>query len=126
MGRAILEHTHAEKDLGIFLDDKLKFCKQAAAASSKGNQLLALIKQSFLSIDKLTLPLLVTVQDTCKTPLGSIETFMGTVQPSRPKVDRASAEKSHKACLGHQAPAISGAGAPQMPEPAIPLASTIE
>ena len=37
----------AERDLGIFLDPALKFRKQVAAAASKGNQMLALVKRSF-------------------------------------------------------------------------------
>lgn len=47
-----------EKDLGIFIDDKLKFRKQAAAASNKGNQVLGVIRKSFEHLDKKTVPLL--------------------------------------------------------------------
>ena len=47
-----------EKDLGIFIDDKLKFRKQAAAASSKGNQILGVIRRSFELLDRKTVPLL--------------------------------------------------------------------
>ena len=58
MADTLLEQTHTEKDLGIHLDSELKFRKQAAAAAAKGNQLLALIKRSFMCIDTTTLPLL--------------------------------------------------------------------
>ena len=58
MGGAKMEQTSLEKDLGIHMDSDLKFCKQAAAAAAKGNQLLALIKRSFLCINIVTLPLL--------------------------------------------------------------------
>ena len=40
------------------MDPVLKFRKQAAAAASKGNQMLALVKRSFACIDTVTLPLL--------------------------------------------------------------------
>ena len=53
-----LEQLSAEKDLGIIMDTELKFRKQAAAASAKGNQMLALLKRSFMCIDSSTLPLL--------------------------------------------------------------------
>ena len=47
-----------ERDLGVFLDPLLKFRKQAAAAASKGNQMLALIRRSFVCLDTVMLPLL--------------------------------------------------------------------
>ena len=53
-----LEQVTVEKDLGVYLDSELKFRKQASAAAAKGNQLLALIKRSFLCIDAVTLPAL--------------------------------------------------------------------
>ena len=58
MRDTVLEASPAERDLGIFLDPALKFRKQAAAAASKGNQMLALVKRSFKNIDTVTLPLL--------------------------------------------------------------------
>ena len=58
MRGAVLEVTPTERDLGIFVNLVLKFCKQAAAAASKGNQMLALVKRSFACIDSVTLPLL--------------------------------------------------------------------
>ena len=54
---AVLEVIPTEKDLGIVLDLMLKFREQAAAAASKGNQMLALVR-SFICIDSVTLPLL--------------------------------------------------------------------
>ena len=57
MTDTVLEAS-AERDLGIFLDPALKFRKQAAAAASKGNQMLALVKRPFQNIDTVTLPLL--------------------------------------------------------------------
>ena len=46
-----------EKDLGVSLDLNQEFCKQAATAASKGNQMLALLRRSFLSLGRITLPL---------------------------------------------------------------------
>ena len=48
----------AERDLGIHIDPDLKFRKHAASAAAKGNQMLALVKRSFLCISTTTLPLL--------------------------------------------------------------------
>ena len=47
-----------EKDLGVFVDEQLKFRKQAATAISKGNRVLGLIRRSFENLDRETLPLL--------------------------------------------------------------------
>ena len=58
MGDTNLDQAPMEKDLGIHIDSELKFCKQAAAAAAKGNQVLALIKCSFLYISVDTLPVL--------------------------------------------------------------------
>ena len=53
-----LEVASAERDLGIHIDPDLKFRKHAASAAAKGNQMLALVKRSFLCISTTTLPLL--------------------------------------------------------------------
>ena len=53
-----LEAVPTEKDLGVHLDPALKFRRQAASAAAKGNQMLALIRRSFLGINVETLPLL--------------------------------------------------------------------
>ena len=58
MRGAPLDVSPVERDLGVFLDPVLKFRKQAAAAVSKGNQMLALVKRSFVCLDMVTLPLL--------------------------------------------------------------------
>ena len=53
-----LEVTEAERDLGVLIDGSLKFRKQAAAAASKANQILAVIRRSFELLDETTVPLL--------------------------------------------------------------------
>jgi len=45
---ATLEETVEEKDLGVWIDDELKFVKHFEIAASKGNQILGLIKRSFV------------------------------------------------------------------------------
>ena len=47
-----------EKDLGVVVDEQLKFRRQAAAAISKANQILGIIRRSFELLDEQVLPLL--------------------------------------------------------------------
>ena len=53
-----LEQVQEEKDLGVFVDEHLKFRRQAASAVSKSNQIVGAIRRSFEHLDKQTLPLL--------------------------------------------------------------------
>ena len=53
-----LKQVTEEKDLGIIIDDELKFHKQSASATKKSNAILGLLKKSFTLLDKKTLPLL--------------------------------------------------------------------
>jgi len=47
----ILQETTEEKDLGIWMDNCLKFSVHAARAASKANQILGLIRRSFVHLD---------------------------------------------------------------------------
>ena len=51
-----LKHVNEERDLGVLIDDDLKFHKQTAVAIKKGKSVLGLIKKSFVILDKRTLP----------------------------------------------------------------------
>ena len=42
-----LEQVNDEKDLGVFINDELKFHKQPAAAIKKANGVLEIIRKSF-------------------------------------------------------------------------------
>ena len=53
-----LNETDSERDLGVYVDNDLKFRKQAASAVAKASQVLALIRKSFRAINCDTLPLL--------------------------------------------------------------------
>ena len=53
-----LEQVTEEKDLGICIDENIKFRKQAANAASKANRVLGTIRYTFENIDRYTLPLL--------------------------------------------------------------------
>ena len=53
-----LEQVNWEKDLGICIDDTLKFRKQAAEAVSRANRVLGTIRRTFVHMDRKTLPLL--------------------------------------------------------------------
>ena len=43
-----LESTSEEKDLGVWIDDKLKFTSHIGHTVAKSNQILGLIKRSFV------------------------------------------------------------------------------
>ena len=64
----IIETATEENDLWVSLDSNLKFRKQAAIAASKGNQMLAQLRRSFLSMDRITLSLF--LQDSGKASPG--------------------------------------------------------
>ena len=50
-----LEKIESEKDLGVVIDDSLKFHLQTAAATRKANQILGVIKRSYKTRDKNTM-----------------------------------------------------------------------
>jgi hypothetical protein len=56
----ILEETTAERDLGIWMDNNLKFSVHVEQAVAKANQMLGLIKRSFEYMDKYVLKQLYT------------------------------------------------------------------
>ena len=53
-----LSHHQVEKDLGVNIDEDLKFRRQAASVVTKANQILGAIKRAFVHLDTKTLPLL--------------------------------------------------------------------
>ena len=53
-----LEVTTMEKDLGVQVDQDLKFRKQAAAATAKASKIMGVIRKSFQKLDVDTLPIL--------------------------------------------------------------------
>ena len=55
---AELQQTNTEKDLGVIVDDKLKFEEHIQSKVSKGRQTWGLIRRSFTAIDTATFPLL--------------------------------------------------------------------
>lgn len=50
-----LDAVKNEKDLGVIMDDKLKFHVHASATTKKANQVLGLIKKSYTSRDRTTI-----------------------------------------------------------------------
>ena len=54
----ILATTKEEKDLGVMIDDKLKFYQHITASVSKANRTLGMIRRSFDYLDRPTLALL--------------------------------------------------------------------
>ena len=58
MNNHILEEADHERDLGVIIDNSLKFHKHTAAAIKKANAVLGIIKKSFISLDERTLTLL--------------------------------------------------------------------
>ena len=55
-----LQTVEEEKDLGVVIDNELKFHKHFAAVVKKANMKLGLIKKSFASLDETTVPILYT------------------------------------------------------------------
>jgi ribonuclease P/MRP protein subunit RPP40 len=53
-----LTKTSAEKDLGVMVDEDLKFHVHTAKVVSKAFQILAVVNKSFVNLDAFTLPLL--------------------------------------------------------------------
>ena len=58
MAEVELAAVRKERDLGVLTDDTLKFHEQTAAAVSRANRILGLIKHTFVALDADTLPLL--------------------------------------------------------------------
>ena len=58
MGVHELAQSSFEQDLGVFVDEELKFRKHASVAVLKANKILGAINRSFLHLDDHTLPLL--------------------------------------------------------------------
>ena len=54
----MLDSVPEEKDLGVIIDQNLKFREQAASSALKGNRILGLIRRSFANLDRRMLPLL--------------------------------------------------------------------
>ena len=55
MGDLILEAATEKKDLGVIIDEKLKFDKHTEAQVNKANKVLGLLRRSFETLDKETL-----------------------------------------------------------------------
>ena len=55
MGDLTLETATEEKDLGVIIDEKLKFDKHTEAQVNKANKVLGLLRRSFETLDKETL-----------------------------------------------------------------------
>ena len=53
-----LEESFCERDLGVLIDNKLKFSQQVDAVASKANRLLGLIRRTFTYLDSDSLVLL--------------------------------------------------------------------
>ncbi len=55
MGDRTLETVTEEKDLGVIIDEKLKFDKHTEVQANKANKVLGLLRRSFETLDKETL-----------------------------------------------------------------------
>ena len=53
-----LETSTCEKDLGVYIDNQLKFHEHTAAATKTANQVLGVIKKAYKTRDNLTIPIL--------------------------------------------------------------------
>ncbi len=57
MDGTTLESVQEEKDLGVLIDEELKFHKHVSAAVSKANQTLVIVKRTFDTLDMELLPI---------------------------------------------------------------------
>ena len=60
MNNTVLEITESEKDLGVTIDNKLKFDKHIANAVNKASKMLGLVRKTFTLLDETTIPRLFT------------------------------------------------------------------
>ena len=58
--RAKLETSQCEKDMGVMVDNELKFSRYDEAQVAKANKILGLIRRSYQFLDKESLRLLFT------------------------------------------------------------------
>ena len=58
MNNQPLPTVSQEKDLGVLVDNELKFHQHTASVVAKANYLLAIINKSFINLDTVMLPLL--------------------------------------------------------------------
>ena len=58
MNDHVLDETVCEKDLGVHVDNELKFHQHSSIAIKKANQVLGAIKESCCTRDRTTIPLL--------------------------------------------------------------------
>ena len=57
MEGTLLTNVKDEKDLGVTIDEELKFHKHISLSVSKANQILGIAKRTFSGLDKDTFPL---------------------------------------------------------------------
>ena len=58
MDNTPLEQVSVETDLGVTVDDQLRFHHHTTRCVNKANQMLGIIKTSFENLDEVTIPLL--------------------------------------------------------------------
>ena len=60
MGASTLETTTNEKDLGVIIDEQLKFHQHVTTAVNKASRMLGLVRATFTCLDETTIPRLFT------------------------------------------------------------------
>ena len=79
---ASIQEVREERDLGVVVDDELKFHQHMAAAIAKASQMLAVVRRSFANLDEVALPLLF------KTVVRPFLEYGNTIWGPFGKVDR--------------------------------------
>ena len=72
-----LEAVRFERDLGVIVDDELKFHMHTATATKKANQILGIIKKSYQTRGAVTK--INTIQSYGKTSFGISQFHLGTI-----------------------------------------------
>jgi len=72
MNGTTLDITHAEKDLGVTVDEDLTFHHHIANAVNKASGMLGLIRKTFILIDETTVPRLFTAMFRSHLEYGNV------------------------------------------------------
>ena len=108
-----LELTEVEKDIGVYVDQKLSFQEQIINKTNKANSTMGIIRRTFDHIDHKNVPPI--IQKPCPTLLRSIQLSLGSLQKAGHRAARGSPKESYQANPWVRPDAIRGEIVPTWP-----------